>query len=50
MALASVSKRALERAAAVPDRGYYFDLLEFQKNHESGHDAEHARHSRLSTP
>jgi aspartate aminotransferase-like enzyme len=36
MALASVSKRALERAAAVPDRGYYFDLLEFQKNHESG--------------
>src|SRR5208283_5327905 len=28
--------RALDRAASVPDRGYYFDLLEFQKNHESG--------------
>ena len=36
MALASVSKRALERAAKATDRGYYFDLLEFQKNHESG--------------
>jgi aspartate aminotransferase-like enzyme len=36
MALCSVSKRALERAAKAADRGYYFDLLEFQKNHESG--------------
>ncbi|HEX2101445.1 MAG TPA: alanine--glyoxylate aminotransferase family protein [Candidatus Synoicihabitans sp.] len=36
LALCSVSKRALERAATLPDRGYYFDLLEFQKNHESG--------------
>ena len=36
LSLVSVSKRALERAAAVVDRGYYFDLLEFQKNHENG--------------
>src|SRR5882757_7251179 len=32
MSLLSVSKRALERAATVGDRGYYFDLIEFQKN------------------
>src|SRR5262245_20806381 len=32
----SASKRALERAATLADRGYYFDLLEFQKNHEGG--------------
>lgn len=32
----SASKRALARAATLPDRGYYFDLLEFQKNHEAG--------------
>ena len=32
----SVSRRALERAATVTDRGYYFDYLEFQKNHENG--------------
>jgi aspartate aminotransferase-like enzyme len=36
LSLVSVSKRALERAAGVPERGYYFDLLEFQKNHENG--------------
>ncbi len=36
LSLVSVSKRALERAADVTDRGYYFDLLEFQKNHENG--------------
>jgi aspartate aminotransferase-like enzyme len=36
LSLVSVSKRALERAASVPERGYYFDLLEFQKNHENG--------------
>jgi aspartate aminotransferase-like enzyme len=36
LSLLSVSKRALERAAEVADRGYYFDLLEFQKNHENG--------------
>jgi len=32
----SVSKKALARAATVPDRGYYFDYVEFQKNHENG--------------
>ena len=32
----SVNKRALDHAAATTDRGYYFDFLEFQKNHENG--------------
>lgn len=32
----SASKRALDRAATVTDRGYYFDFVEFQKNHENG--------------
>ena len=36
LALFSVSERARRRAAKVPGRGYYFDLLEFQKNHEKG--------------
>jgi len=36
LAIVSVSKRALERAATVTGRGYYFDFLEFQKNHEAG--------------
>ncbi len=36
LSLISASKRALERAAQIKDRGYYFDLLEFQKNHENG--------------
>lgn len=36
LALCSVSKRALERAARSGDRGYYFDFVEFQKNHEQG--------------
>jgi len=36
LALVSVSRRALDRAATVPDRGYYFDFVEFQKNHEKG--------------
>jgi aspartate aminotransferase-like enzyme len=36
MALLSVSKRALERATSVTGRGQYFDLIEFQKNHENG--------------
>ena len=36
MALFSVSKRALERAASTAGRGYYFDFVEFQKNHENG--------------
>jgi aspartate aminotransferase-like enzyme len=36
LSLLSVSKRALDRAAQVSGRGYYFDFLEFQKNHEAG--------------
>jgi aspartate aminotransferase-like enzyme len=36
LSLVSVSKRALERASEISDRGYYFDLLEFQRNHENG--------------
>lgn len=36
MSLLSPSKRALARAALCQTRGYYFDFLEFQKNHESG--------------
>ena len=34
MALFAVSERAMERAATVPDRGYYFDFVEFKKNQE----------------
>ena len=36
MALFSVSQRALDRAAKVEDRGYYFDFHEFLSNHEKG--------------
>lgn len=36
LSLLSPSKRALARAAQCQTRGYYFDLLEFQKNHEAG--------------
>jgi aspartate aminotransferase-like enzyme len=36
LSLLSVSKRALDRAAQVEGRGYYFDFVEFQKNHENG--------------
>ena len=36
MALFSVSQRALDRAAQLEDRGYYFDFHEFLKNHEKG--------------
>lgn len=32
LALFAVSKRALQRAQQVPNRGYYFDFLEFEKN------------------
>ena len=32
----SASKRALARAATAPTRGYYFDLVEFEKNHQGG--------------
>lgn len=36
LAIFSVSAKALARAAQTPNRGYYFDLLEFQANHEKG--------------
>jgi len=32
LALFALSPRALERAEQLPDRGYYFDFLEFRKN------------------
>ena len=36
LSIFSVSKRALTRAATIAGRGYYFDFIEFQKNHENG--------------
>ena len=36
MALFSVSRRALERALELEDRGYYFDFHEFKRNHQKG--------------
>ncbi|MBK8859182.1 MAG: alanine--glyoxylate aminotransferase family protein [Opitutaceae bacterium] len=36
LSIFSASPRALARAALAKDRGYYFDLVEFQKNHENG--------------
>ena len=36
LSLLSVSRRALDRAATMSDRGYYVDFVEFQKNHENG--------------
>ena len=36
LALFSVSRRALERARGASRRGYYFDLVEFDRNHENG--------------
>ncbi|QSR89395.1 pyridoxal-phosphate-dependent aminotransferase family protein [Methylacidiphilum caldifontis] len=33
-ALFAVSQRAMTKAEKTPARGYYFDFLEFQKNHE----------------
>jgi aspartate aminotransferase-like enzyme len=36
LSLVSVSTRALDRAVRAADRGYYFDFVEFQKNHENG--------------
>jgi aspartate aminotransferase-like enzyme len=32
LSLFACSEKALARAATIPDRGYYFDLLEFKKN------------------
>lgn len=37
LAFASVSPRALQRAAAVKDRGWYFDLLNLEKYAPKGH-------------
>jgi aspartate aminotransferase-like enzyme len=34
LAVFGVSSRAIERAKVVPNRGYYFDFIEFLKNHE----------------
>jgi len=34
LAICAVSERALERAKEVPNRGYYFDLLEYKKNQD----------------
>jgi aspartate aminotransferase-like enzyme len=36
LAIFTVSQRALDRAATNANRGYYFDFLEFQRNHELG--------------
>ena len=36
LSLCSVNHRALERAEQLEDRGYYFDLHEFKKNHDKG--------------
>jgi len=33
-ALFGVSEKALKKAATVPNRGYYFDFLEFKANHD----------------
>ncbi len=36
LAFATVSQKALDRAATTENRGYYFDLHEFLANHEKG--------------
>jgi aspartate aminotransferase-like enzyme len=36
LAIFTVSQRTLDRAASIANRGYYFDFLEFQRNHEQG--------------
>ncbi len=36
LALMSVSEKAMLRAEQMEGRGYYFDFLEFRKNHEKG--------------
>ncbi|MBN2011487.1 alanine--glyoxylate aminotransferase family protein [candidate division KSB1 bacterium] len=38
-AVGAVSQKALEKAAQVPNRGYYFDFVEFQKYREKGQTA-----------
>lgn len=34
LAVFAVSEKALKKAATLPDRGYYFDFLEFKANHD----------------
>jgi aspartate aminotransferase-like enzyme len=34
LAVFAVSDRALKKAATIPGRGYYFDFIEFKKNHD----------------
>jgi aspartate aminotransferase-like enzyme len=36
LGIGSVSKRCLEVAEKIPNKGYYFDLLQWQKDHEKG--------------
>ncbi len=36
LALLTVSERAFKRAKSIEGRGYYFDFIEFLKNHEKG--------------
>ena len=36
LAIFSVSDRAMDRASKKKDRGFYFDFIEFRKNHEKG--------------
>ena len=36
LALFSVSERAFDRARTIEGRGYYFDFIEFLKNHDKG--------------
>ena len=36
LAVFAVSRRALDKARTTPDRGYYFDFLEFAKNDSLG--------------
>jgi aspartate aminotransferase-like enzyme len=43
-AVFTCSPAALAKAATIKDRGYYFDFIEFQKNAEQKHDAQHAEH------
>ena len=38
-------KRAFERAKTIEGRGYYFDFIEFLKNHEKRNDSKHSGYS-----
>ena len=45
LAVAVVSKRAMEKSKTVPGRGYYFDFQAFAKNAEKEPDPNHTRYS-----